>query len=145
MAAEKVATIDPNKLPELSKELNIERLMSPLRLAMETEGITPDLLAKKLREELEATDTKFFAFQGMVVSAKEVIDWGTRQRARDSAHKLRGDYAPEAHTLNVNGDAREYTEEEEDILRKAAIDITTQRLAANDSNIALDAVMEDQP
>ena len=41
-----------------------------------------DSLAKKLVEELEAKETKHFAFQGKVEDEKEVIAWDIRQRAR---------------------------------------------------------------
>ena len=60
-------------------------------------GITEDYLLGKLKEELEAEETKFFHQKGKVVETKNVIAWGTRQDARKDAHKLKGDYPAERH------------------------------------------------
>lgn len=62
---------------------------------LKAEAIDGPYLAKKLKEEFEAEETKFFQKDGMVVEEENVIDWGTRQKARQDAHKLRGDYPPE--------------------------------------------------
>lgn len=69
---------------------------------LESEGITPAYLAKKLKEELEAEETKMFAHQGEIISKENVIDWTTRQRARQDAHKLRGDYPNEKIDLTID-------------------------------------------
>ena len=102
-------------------------LRSPIQQALEDVGITVDMLAKQLIEELQATDTKYFAHQGVVVDARQTIDWATRQRARMDIHKLRGDYAPETHNLNLR-QAEPYTPEEEEILRKAAEEVAQRRI-----------------
>jgi hypothetical protein len=119
----------------MSKEDTIAIVLSPLRQALEREGITPDYLAKKLAAELEAQETKFFAHQGNVVSAQTVIDWGTRQRARMDAHKLRGDYAPEAVDFTLK-ESQDYSGDEEDALREAAALLAKKRIDALRNKIA---------
>jgi len=77
--------------------------------------ITLDYLAKKLRRELNAKKTTYKKLKGalndsvllprgakvVAKSSEEVliaineIAWGTRQKARIDAHKLRGDYPAE--------------------------------------------------
>lgn len=59
--------------------------------------ITDDYLIGKLKDELEAEETKFFQKDGMVVQQKDVIAWKIRQDARKDAHKLKGDYPAEKH------------------------------------------------
>ena len=81
----------PSKIKsEIEKDLS-----SPILSALETEGISPARLAKKLNEELDANETKFFQHQGEVVDEREVIAWEVRQRARIDAHKLLNHYPAE--------------------------------------------------
>lgn len=75
---------------------------NPMLKALDKQDITVDDLAKKLREELDSQETKFFAHQGEVVQTENVINWATRQKARMDAHKLRGDYPAEK--KDVGGD-----------------------------------------
>jgi hypothetical protein len=46
-----------------SKENTLRIIMGPMQEAMLAADITPELLARKLREELEANETRFFAHQ----------------------------------------------------------------------------------
>lgn len=82
------------KTNELDREPTIhERLMQPIFAGpLEKAGITAEYLAEKLKEELEAEETKFFSYQGVVVEKKNIVAWGVRQRARESANELRGDF-----------------------------------------------------
>lgn len=70
------------------------------REALEAEGITPATLAKKLKSELNANETKFFQKDGKVISKRSVIAWGIRQAARIDAQKLLACYP--ADQVNVN-------------------------------------------
>jgi hypothetical protein len=63
--------------------------------ALENHGLTFDYLAKKLKRELNAKETKFFQKDGFVIEQHDVVAWDVRQRARIDAHKLRGDYPAE--------------------------------------------------
>jgi len=65
-------------------------LQRPFQAKMVENGIVEDYLAKKLKEELEAKETKFFQFQGNVIEDREVIAWGVRQKAREDANQLLG-------------------------------------------------------
>lgn len=73
--------------------------------ALENHGLTFDYLAKKLKRELNAKETKFFQKDGFVKEQHDVVAWDVRQRARIDAHKLRGDYPAEkrAHTHSITG------------------------------------------
>jgi hypothetical protein len=86
------------------------------------------MLGKKLLDELEAKDTKFFAFQGEVISDRDIVAWDVRQKARQDAHKLRGDYAPEKFDSTLHGVRTEYTPDEEAILRKASEDLANEKI-----------------
>ena len=73
--------------------------------ALEKQGLTFDYLAKKLKRELNAKETKFFQKDGFVKEQHDVVAWDVRQRARIDAHKLRGDYPAEKreHTHSITG------------------------------------------
>ena len=79
------------------REELLDSLDRPIIRALDLEGITDDLLARKLKEELEAKETKTFQYKGDVIESKERVTWEIRQRARQDAHKLRGDYPSEKH------------------------------------------------
>jgi len=96
---------------DLSPEQTIKDLLSPMQKALEELGITPEMLGKKLLEEMNAEETKFFSHQGEIKDSENVIAWDVRQRARQDAHKLRGDYAPEKRDLNIHED-HDYDPEE---------------------------------
>jgi len=70
---------------------------SPIIAALDAEGITLKALAKQLKRELKAKETKFFQKDGKVVEKHNVIAWEVRQKARMDAHRLRGDYPAEEH------------------------------------------------
>lgn len=72
---------------------------------LENHGLTFDYLAKKLKRELNAKETKFFQKDGFVIEQHDVVAWDVRQRARIDAHKLRGDYPADKreHTHSITG------------------------------------------
>lgn len=61
--------------------------------------ITALFLKKKHLKEMEAMETKFFQFQGMIMSQVDVIAWDIRQKARIDAAKLLGHYPADRHEL----------------------------------------------
>ena len=65
---------------------------TPMEKALAAHGITADTLAQKLKAELYAKTTKHFAHEGRVITTKQHVDWGTRQKARMDAQKLLGQY-----------------------------------------------------
>jgi hypothetical protein len=80
----------------VSKKDIMERLLGhPIIQVLEEKGITAEFLADKLKEEMEAKETKFFAHQGEVIDERDTIDWAVRQKARMDAHRLMGHYPPE--------------------------------------------------
>ena len=76
--------------------------LKEMRNSMERAGISAELLTKKLLEELDATETKSFQYQGEIIESDDKIAWDVRQRARQDAHKLRGDYPAEKHEMEGN-------------------------------------------
>ena len=64
---------------------------------LDNQGLTSKYLAKKLKRELNARETKAQIPKGENVFAysKSLVACDVRQRARQDAHKLRGDYPAE--------------------------------------------------
>jgi hypothetical protein len=58
--------------------------------AMEAEGITDELLAKRIREGLDAKKTEFGKFKGLIKSTVETIDFSERRQMALSAARIRG-------------------------------------------------------
>lgn len=81
----------------------MESLDRPIIKALNLKGISDELLAKKLKEELDASLPKLFQSDGNVIESREIPVWDVRQRARQDAHKLRGDYPSEKHTHTFEG------------------------------------------
>jgi hypothetical protein len=63
-------------------------------------AITDEYLKGKLKDELDAQETKSFSYKGDVFESDPKIAWDVRQRARQDAHKLRGDYPAEKHQIS---------------------------------------------
>jgi hypothetical protein len=87
---------------ELRKRI-LDGLNSPLVQVLDSKGITLDVLADKLKEELDATETKTFQHQGKVIESEPKVAWDVRQRARQDAHKLRSDYPVERKHVSFEG------------------------------------------
>ncbi len=112
---------------EISKMNTVKEILSPIQEALKDAGITPEVLAKQLAQELKACETKAFCYKGEVVYSDDLIDWGTRQRARMDAHKLLGHYLPDAHILDINTHAP-YTEDEMELLSQASQLLAKKRM-----------------
>jgi len=78
-----------------AKEKMIQDLLHPFYEAMAESKITPRLLARRLKKELDAKEIKYFQYQGEIISRRNVIAWGIRQAARIDAQKLLGAYPSE--------------------------------------------------
>ena len=90
----------PNDPEEVGKRI-YDSLGSPLIKSLDDKGITLDYLIDKAKEELEATETKTFQYQGEIVESDPKIAWEVRQRARMHLHRLRGDEI-EKHSLTID-------------------------------------------
>ena len=75
---------------------------APMGKAMSGAGITPDYLAERLKEELDANETKIFFDQrtGKLIYSKDLVCWKVRSEARKDSHKLLGHYPPERRELS---------------------------------------------
>ena len=84
-------------LPEADLQKIHDEIVAETNAALGKAGITPDYLAQKLKSELNARETKCFFDKdgGKVVYSRSMTAWEVRQRARQDAHKLRGDYPVE--------------------------------------------------
>jgi osmotically-inducible protein OsmY len=71
-----------------------------MREILEEGGITDEYLRTKLKKEMTATDVKTYNNKGRVIYSDPMIAWEIRQRARQDAHKLRGDYPAEKHEID---------------------------------------------
>ena len=67
--------------------------------AMIAYGITPELLAQKLRERIDATEVKVFNGKDGIVYSEPQVAWDVQADAQDTIHKLRGDYAEQKLTV----------------------------------------------
>jgi len=97
----------------VTKDDILKGLVAPMVETFEHKGITKELLAEKLMDELDAGRRE--SYRAKIVKKVwneekrkfvDVIDtaiiytevepeWDVRQKARQDAHKLRGDYPPE--------------------------------------------------
>ena len=104
-------------MPKSKKPLTKEDIdgPDPMKKALKDKDITCDRLADLLDKELKAEETKFFADKGIVTDQKDVVAWGVRQKARQDAHKLRGDYPVEKveHTVTLEDQLRAIHEKRE--------------------------------
>lgn len=79
------------------------KLLGPILDAIQGEGIDAQYLARKLKEELEAEETKVFNDkEAGIVYSDPLVAWRIRQEARKDAHKLLDHYPSEKHDHNVN-------------------------------------------
>jgi len=81
-----------------------EAIDHPIHKALDSQGITPLFLAKRLKRELNAKEVKVFKSTicgedgecgDETIYSKPLVAWTIRQKARMDAHKLRGDYPAE--------------------------------------------------
>ena len=108
-------------MPVSGDEL-IQAILTPITQALDAKGLTPTYLAKKLKSELNAKNTDTFKgkevkialdpktqkkigidVNEIVIYSKPLIAWDIRQKARQDAHRLRGDYPPERKYFETNG------------------------------------------
>ena len=61
--------------------------------ALFAHGITPEFLAQKLKERIDAREVKVFNGKDGIVYSESMEAWDVQADAQDMAHKLRGDYA----------------------------------------------------
>jgi hypothetical protein len=72
----------------------LENIKLKMPEVLEKHGLTDDVLIENyLKPLMNAEETKFFQFQGSVVSQENVIAWGPRKEGLDMAFKLKGSYA----------------------------------------------------
>lgn len=77
-------------------------------------GLTRDqFIQKNLVPALNATETKFFAHNGKVISKREVVNWQARLRAQDMTYQIAGEYkveqqnfGPTFKTIIINAEHR---------------------------------------
>src|ERR1700691_6076253 len=80
----------------------------------ESMALTRDgFIRKHLVPALQATETKFFAHNGKVISKREVVNWQARLRAQDMTYQIAGEYkveqqnfGPTFKTIIINADHR---------------------------------------
>ena len=85
-------------MPVTAQEVR-DRNSSDLMAIASGRGITVESLLDDLNKERKAKITKHFAHEGRIISKREYIDWGTRQKARMDAMKLLGLYPAEKHEV----------------------------------------------
>jgi len=96
-------------MPIDQKELDGEDSLLKIKRAIPLET-----LIEKLNAELDAEEIKFFQHNGFLTE-KNITAWTIRQKARQDAHKLRGDYPSEKveHTVSLEDKLRAIHEKRE--------------------------------
>lgn len=82
------------------REKLLESINTPILKALDSEGITLSYLTKHLKKELKAKQIKVFSDKGKVIYSDPLDALEIQQRARQDAHKLRGDYPAEKHQID---------------------------------------------
>ena len=104
--------------PEEARKFN----SNPIEAALANRGITAELLAEKLQQELNALTMNLKKLKGVVnvddlpdgtrsvgwsesntLLAVDMIDWRTRQAARQDAHKLLNHYPAKELSFGIKG------------------------------------------
>jgi hypothetical protein len=84
--------------------INLKHAYAPtIRKWLDRIGLSDNALRQKLYKLLNATETKFFSYEGEVVEERDVEALGIQVKALDMAFKLRGDYAPRKTELSGPG------------------------------------------
>lgn len=81
---------------------NYRLLQKKIELWLDEKGLSEGKLKEKLLYLLNAKETKFFQAEGKVTDTREVEALEVQRRALDMALKVKGLYAPERHTLEVD-------------------------------------------
>lgn len=77
---------------QASRLLHSSRIFPLIYAILLQRQLTPEYAELKLIEQLEATETKFFAHEGKVVETREAINWAARDAALDKLLKIHGKY-----------------------------------------------------
>jgi len=114
-------------MPVTNDEI-VEALLRPIDQALQRQGITPEYLAKKLKQELNATvvKTHYDPKRGEIVYSKKLPAWEIRQRARQDAHRLLNHYPATKHEVSARVGVVDYQDLDEETrakLREAATEI----------------------
>ena len=108
-----------------AQQETIQDIMASFHDALKKEGINERLIAKKLKRELNAKETKVFNPKGNnkpegLIYSKALVAWEIRQRARMDVQKLLGLYPIEKREISGSIDLRRpLTPEEEEYLQTA--------------------------
>ena len=73
-----------------NRELRKPKVIAAIQLALQQAGITPQLIADRVREGLDAKEIKFFAEKGIVSDEREVVDFSERREMVKVATNLMG-------------------------------------------------------
>jgi hypothetical protein len=74
---------------------NYAKLRPHIEKWLDENGLSDTYLKIKIVEGMEATEERFFQFQGIVTDSREVTAWETRRKYVDMGCKVKGLYAPE--------------------------------------------------
>ncbi len=88
-------TNGPNSAHQIAHD-NLQKptVQKAIVKAMHAAGISESMLAKKIKEGLNAHETIFAKYEGKIMDQVDVIAWDVRHKYLDTVFKLTGDYAP---------------------------------------------------
>jgi len=92
----------PQDTPEKEdlRQKMLDSINTPILKALDGEGITLSYLTKHLKKELKAKRVQVFNDKGQIIYSDPLDALEIQQRARQDAHKLRGDYPAEKHQID---------------------------------------------
>lgn len=82
---------------------NFRKLQDDIEKWLDESALSDAKLKKLLAEGLQAFETRFFAYQGSVITEKTVIPWEIRRKYLEMALKVKGLFAPEKHQITGKG------------------------------------------
>lgn len=76
---------------EVKRELRKPETRAFLAAYLDAAGATIEKTAQRISEALDAEETKFFAYEGEIVSERSVVDHGMRLKAAELTLRARGE------------------------------------------------------
>lgn len=74
---------------------NFKRLSQQIEQFFDDNDLSPAKLKQALSGGLQATETKFFAHQGQIVTERETVSWAIRQKYLEMALRVKGLFSAE--------------------------------------------------
>jgi len=82
---------------------NYRKLQNKIQEHINDEGLSEDVVRLKLHEGINARETKFFAYQGIVCQTIDIINWTERRKYLELLMKYKGDLTEKVEVKHTHG------------------------------------------